>query len=526
MASINRSPLVQSLLRPEAYPEQVAAVELVETHISYLFLTGHHVYKVKKPVDYGFLDFTTLDQRRYYCHHEVELNRRLSPQVYLGVVEVKQEGEEFSFGGAGDTVDYAVKMVQLPRERAMTHLLQRGRVNEADIRRLAVKIAGFHREAASGPEITRLGDWTAVSQNIAENFQQTERFIGTVLAQFEFDDLRAYSRAFLETKRGLFDRREEEGRIKDGHGDLHTAQIFLENGISIIDCIEFNNRFRYLDVAEDIAFLAMDLDYHHRPDLSQLLVRTYIAESGDDGAAGLLDFFKVYRAHVRGKVTSFRLEDAQLDGGEREGVLSTARAYFQLAHTYLPVLPQPALILVAGLTGTGKSTLAQELARRWDLDYISSDITRKELAGVPLEEHQYQDFARGIYSPDFSRRTYQAMMARAEQHLSEGRSVVMDGTFRRAQERSLATALGETCHAGVWLVECVLPPDVARQRLDQRLEAGGAISDGRREIYQQQRQEWEPVREVAGERHLVLDTSGSPAENIQELLFRFYCSFM
>lgn len=526
MAPIKHSPLVAALLRPEAYPDQVASVELVETHISYLFLTGHHVYKVKKPVDYGFLDFTTLEQRRYYCHQEVDLNRRLSPQVYVGVVEVNQKGDAFTFGGAGETVDYAVKMVQLPRERAMTHLLQRGLVSERDIRRLAVKIATFHRRAETGPEITELGDWDAVGQNIAENFQQTARFIGTGLAQAEFDDLRAYGRAFLDQKRSRFDQRAAEGRIKDGHGDLHTAQIFLENGISIIDCIEFNNRFRYSDVAEDIAFLAMDLDYHHRPDLSQLFVQTYIEESGDDGVAGLLDFFKAYRAYVRGKVTSFRLDDAQLAEEERDRVLATARSYFQLAHSYLPILPQPTLILVAGLTGAGKSAVAQELARRWDLAYISSDITRKELADIPLEEHRYQDFGQGIYSSDFSRRTYQAMLAQAARHLSGGRSVVMDGTFRRARERSLAAVLGKEHNAGVWMVECVLPPDIARQRLDQRVEAGGEISDGRWEIYQQQQQEWEPVQEVAEERHLMLDTSGSLPETMGDLLYRFYCNIM
>lgn len=247
MAPIKHSPLVESLLRPAAYPDKVASVELVETHISYLFLTGQHVYKVKKPVNYGFLDFTTLDQRRYYCHHEVELNRRLSPEVYLGVVEVKQEGDVFTFGGAGETVDYAVKMIQLPKERALTHLLQGGLVSEEDIRRLAVKIADFHSQAETSPEINELGDWAAVGQNIAENFQQTERFIGTDLTQAEFDDLRGYSRAFLDQKKDLFDQRAAEGRIKDGHGDLHTAQIFLANGISIIDCIEFNQRFRYSD---------------------------------------------------------------------------------------------------------------------------------------------------------------------------------------------------------------------------------------------------------------------------------------
>ena len=446
--------------------------------------------------------------------------------MYLGVVEVRQQGEVFTFGGVGVTVDYAVKMIQLPKDRAMTFLLQQDLVSDSDIQRLAVKIAEFHRGAETGPEITALGDWAAVGQNIAENFQQTERFIDMSLSQAEFDDMRAYSSAFLDQKRGLFEQRAEAGRIKDCHGDLHTAQIFLENGISIIDCIEFNQRFRYSDVAEDVAFLAMDLDYHRRPDLSLLFIQKYIEESGDDGVVELLDFFKVYRAYVRGKVTSFRLDDSQLSAEEREQVLAAAKSYFQLAHSYLPVFPHPAMILVAGLTGTGKSTVAQELARRWGLVYISSDITRKELAGVPLEEHRYQNFAQGIYSPDFSRRTYQAMLAQAERHLTEGRSVVLDGTFRIADERHLARALAERQNANVLVVECVLPPEVAQQRLNQRMEDGGAISDGRWEIYQQQRREWEPVKEVPDNRHLLLDTSGSLPENIRKLLYRFHRDIM
>lgn len=305
--------LVQALLKPQVYPGEVTNVEIVETHISYLFLTGEHVYKVKKPVDYGFLDFTTLDKRRYYCYEELELNRRISPDVYLGVVEIREQDGSYAIDGPGKTVEYAVKMRQLPEERAMKVLLERGEVSDEDMRHFAAKIAGFHSRAKTGPEITRFGDLEAVRENKEENFLQTEKYVDTTLSEDSFDDIVAYSRAFMDERKELFHRRAKEGRIRDCHGDLHTAQIFLETDpergqggiISIIDCIEFNERFRYSDVAEDIAFLAMDLDFHGRPDLSRLFVETYVEESGDPGVLDVLNFFKAYRAYVRGKVTSF-----------------------------------------------------------------------------------------------------------------------------------------------------------------------------------------------------------------------------
>lgn len=519
--------IVEALLRPEAYPESVTTVELVETHISYLFLTGKHVYKVKKPVNYGFLDFSTLEKRRYYCQEEVELNRRLSPEVYLGVSEIRQHQGRYTVDGPGITVEYAVRMRQLPREGAMNVLLQQGQVSEEDIRRLASKIAGFHARAATNPEITRLGSLKTVRQNVQENYGQIERFIGTCLSQDSFDDLVAYSSAFMAARESLFQQRAEEGCIRDCHGDLHTAQIFLEevpdgDGISIIDCIEFNHRFRYSDVAADIAFLAMDLDFHGRPDLSRTFVEAYIQASGDPGVLELLDFSKAYRACVRGKVTAFRLDDPQLFEETRQQTQSTARAYFQLAHTYTQVFPHPTLILVTGLSGTGKSTVAQELARRWDLAHVSSDVSRKALAGIGPQEHRYDPFGEGIYSAEFSRRTYEAMLEQAEQVLKIGRSVVLDATFRRGEERSRAVALGQQAGVEIWLVECCLPEEEARRRLEQRLRRGDSVSDGRWEIFAQQQREWEPVVEVPSYRHIRLDTSATPVETMRQLLHQLY----
>jgi uncharacterized protein len=524
MATDQQPALVESLLRPDAYPDQVSHVELVETYISYLFLTGRYVYKVKKPVDYGFLDFTTLEKRHYYCLQEVELNHRLSPEVYLGVVEIRKRNGQYAIEGPGQTVEYAVKMLQLPRQRAMNALLREGKVSETDIRRLACRIADFHSRAETSPEITHLGGLEVVRQNVEENFSQTEKFVGNCLSSDAFDDLVAYSQAFLEVKEELFQQRARNGRIRDCHGDLHTAQIFLENGISIIDCIEFNDRFRCSDMAEDIAFLAMDLDYHGRPDLSRLLIETYVQKSGDAGILELLDFFKSYRAYVRGKVTSFRLDEPTLSEEDKRGILASAQAYFQLAHFYTQVLPRPAMVLVTGLTGMGKTTVAQELARRWGLCYISSDITRKTLAGIAPEERRYDAFGEGIYSPEFSRRTYDAMFLQAEQCLQDGRSVAMDGTFRNVAERSHALEVAHRTGADAWIVECLLPEEEVRHRLERRAQEGTSASDARWELFHQLQQEWEPVTEVPDKRYLRLDTSGLLPETMRQLLRQLYAS--
>ncbi len=519
-----RPPLVRALLRPEAYPHPVSAITLAETHVSYLFFTDDTVYKVKKAVDYGFLDFTTLESRRFYCLEEVRLNSRISPDVYLGVVPIRQQDGEYRVEGPGETVEYAVRMRRLPAERALDRLLRRGELQPGDLRRVAARVARFHREAPTSAEITAHGDLSVVRQNTEENFQQVLPWVGVCLSREEYDDIAAYTRAFEDVKADVFQRRAREGRVRDGHGDLHAANIFLENGIEIIDCIEFNERFRCLDVAQDIAFLAMDLDFYDRPDLSEAFVESYIEESGDTGIRELLDFFKAYRAFVRGKVTSFRLEDASLAEDERRKVTEAARAYFHLAHAYAcKSLPRPLLVLIGGLMGTGKSYLGSQLAGRWDMEYISSDVTRKQLAGLRPTEHRYDPFGQGLYSPQMSRLTYEAMFRQARQLLGAGRSVVLDATFSRRQGRQEALAIGRELGVEVWVVECVAPDQVVRARLVQRAETGEVTaSDGRLEVYDAQKASWEPMDDVPARRHIRLDTSGTREESLQGLLLALF----
>jgi aminoglycoside phosphotransferase family enzyme/predicted kinase len=521
-------PLAQALMRPDAYPDEVAQVRIEETHVSFLFFTGQRVYKVKKPVDYGFLDFTTLEKRRFYCHQEVALNSRLSPDVYLGVVPICEHEGRYRVEGPGDVVEYAVKMRQLPRERALNELVRRNQVSEADVRRVAARIAAFHASAPTSAEITRLGDLSVVRQNVEENFQQTAPYVGVCLSQDEYDDLAAYSRAFMDVKAEVFARRATEGRIRDGHGDLHAANIFLEacpersrrNGIHVIDCIEFNDRFRCLDVAEDIAFLAMDLDFYERPDLSNSLMAAYVEASGDPGVMELLDFFKCYRAYVRGKVTSFRLGDLALSNDERQQAQATAQAYFRLARAYTRrVFPRPLLVVMAGLMGTGKTFLSAELSRRWGMEHISSDVTRKLLAGVPPTQRRYEPHGQGIYTPEFSNLTYQTMFRNARHLLARGKSVVLDATFTLRIGRLEAMKIAKETGADLLIVECVLSDEEAERRLVRRWEGREVTaSDGRWELYHQQKAGWEPMDEVPPSMYIRLDTGGTREENISGLL--------
>ncbi|RLC71952.1 MAG: hypothetical protein DRI26_04045 [Chloroflexi bacterium] len=323
---------VQALLNPVIYPERPKKVELLQTQISFIFLADDFVYKLKKPVDFGFLDFTTLERRRFFCQQEVELNRRLCPEIYLGVVPLVRNKGSFSLKGRGEVVDYLVKMRRLPQERTMDRLLQRNQVSPQMLERLAQKLVDFHRQArtiSSG-----FGDLETCRFNAEENFTQTEKYVGLTLPPSRFERIKSYTRSFLERNAGLFERRVREGRVRDCHGDLHLAHICFTDGICIFDCIEFNERFRYLDVANEIAFLAMDLDYHGRPDLSHYFVQHYVNLSGDRELEKLLNFYKCYRAYVRGKVESFKLDDPHISENEKEATLAVARKYFELAESY------------------------------------------------------------------------------------------------------------------------------------------------------------------------------------------------
>ena len=326
--------LQKALLNPDIYPDHPQAVKFIETHISLLFLTGNNVYKVKKPVDFGFLDFTTLGKRKFFCEQEVKLNRRLSPTIYLGVVAITKEANRIVLDGKGELVEYAVKMRQIPEEFLMDKLLEKKQVSPRMIEAVSEKLVKFYFAAETNDLIQSFARPERVRQDTDENFEQTEKYIDVTIPGEVYEAVKNRTNEFFRTNGKIFHQRIATDRIRDCHGDLRLEHIFWGDEISIFDCIEFNERFRYTDVAADIAFLAMDLDYHTRQDLSEHLIRAFIGESGDQELTKMLDFYKCYRAYVRGKVESFRLDDPHIPGEEKKEALKRAQKYFNLAYRY------------------------------------------------------------------------------------------------------------------------------------------------------------------------------------------------
>ena len=307
----------------------------MQTQMSFIFLTGEYVYKVKKPVDLGYLDYTTLEKRRFFCHQELELNKRLCPDAYLDVVAITRDKEGMHIEGKGKAIEYAVKMRQLPQHRMMDALLVQNQVTSEMVTKVAEKLADFHQKAETNSRITAFGKLDLIRQNTDENFSQTEKYIDISMPRSQYERIKKYTTDFIHDNSALFAKRVNENRIKDCHGDLHAAHICFTKDICIYDCIEFNDRFRYSDVASEIAFLAMDLDRYQHRDLSQHLVNAYVELSRDRELLDLLNFYKCYRAYVRGKVESFKLDDPYIPEEEKAEALAAARSYFELGQSYI-----------------------------------------------------------------------------------------------------------------------------------------------------------------------------------------------
>ncbi len=334
MTSLDHSGLVELMKDPAFYPHDVQEVEYLQTHVSSVFLTGPLAYKLKKPVDFGFLDFTTVELRKNFCQKELELNRRLAPSVYLRVEPITVEDGHPVLGGPGPAVDWVVVMQQLDQRRLGPRVLERGELSVEMIESVVDVLVPFYRAAKTGPGVDEFGAMEVVKFNTDENFEQTEGYVGSAIPRGEYDDIMSATDRFYEEKGGIFHRRIEEGWTRECHGDLHLGNIFFETPPVIFDCIDFNERFRCSDVAVDLAFLVMDLDFQGVPDLARRVVEHYVDRAGDEGFLEMVDFYCCYRAYVRGKIACFTSSDPALSPAEQERQLGLAREYFHLAHRY------------------------------------------------------------------------------------------------------------------------------------------------------------------------------------------------
>jgi len=330
--------MIEALMNPSVFPEHSNKIILTQTHISNVFIGDEFVYKIKKPVNFGFLDFSTLEKRRFYCYKEVELNSRFSDDVYIGVCPVTYDGDNYSFDGSGDIVDYAVKMRRLSDEDLLKTRFKKGMVTTIDIKRIGRAIADFHKNSKNSNEIDEFGKLETIKFNTDENFQQTKCFIGRSITEKQFNDLKNWTYNFYNENEGLLKQRITDGNIRDCHGDLHMEHVILTDPIIIIDCIEFNDRFRYSDTASEIAFLLMDLEYNDGKDFSDQLLDEYlenVGEKDNNQIFKLINFYKIYRAYVRGKVTSFILNDDSMTEEKKKDTEKIAQKYFSLAHSYI-----------------------------------------------------------------------------------------------------------------------------------------------------------------------------------------------
>ena len=326
--------MAKELMKAESYPESVDSISLIQTHISWVFLTGKYCYKVKKPVDFEFLNFSTLEKRKFYCGEELRVNRRLCPDIYLDVVPITRGSDGLRVEGKGDAIDYAVKMVQLPQERRMDLLLGQGNVDGDVIDEISKTLAEFHKAARTGEGVDEYGSIPTIKANWDQNFEQTKNLRGSLIPEDLFDSIEKEVSEFMQGNSKIFEERIESNKIRECHGDVHSGNIFVDGRIYIFDAIEFNPAFSCSDTAAEIAFLGMDLDFKGRNDLSQSFIDGYIENSNDDGLLDLLNFYKCYRAYVRAKVIGFKLFDTGVGQEEKNEAERLCKDYFNLAHEY------------------------------------------------------------------------------------------------------------------------------------------------------------------------------------------------
>ncbi len=524
-ASLDR--LLEGLSRPDAYPHETDGVRTLQTHISAVFLAGPHAYKVKKPVHFDFVDFSTLERRRRFCHAEVRLNRRLAPSVYHGVVpivdgpqglralDVVLEGPSDSPPqGSGQAVEYAVRMHRLPEVRTLKSLLRGGALDGERatdlLERLARLLAEFHAGAERNAEISRIGGFPTIAAHACDNFDELDELVGETVSDVVLKRLRQASGQTLSRLRPLMERRARADVPCDGHGDLRLGHVYhLENGsgtgdIVIIDCVEFNDRFRYADPVADIAFLTMELEFEGRPDLAEAFTDRYLEAAHDADGAELVPYYIAYRDIVRGKVHTLTFRDDTIPEPSRQKAVDRAKRHFLRALGRLaPPDQRPALLLLAGLPGVGKSALARVLADDAGFVWIDTDRVRKEItagavgtgAAAGGGPDRATSFEEGIYRPEWTERTYAECVRRAESLLFEGGRVAVEGSFRTRRHRTALLEGARALGVPTLLLVCEADRDVVRRRLRERSDqdAGEDASDADWRVYEEMERRWEDM---------------------------------
>ena len=510
--------LVAFLRLPGSYPHRPDTVRPVQTHISWVFIAPPFVFKVKKPVNLGFLNFSTLEKRRYFCEREVELNRRLAPEVYLGVVRIYKTASGFSFEGEGEIVEHSVKMRELPHDGFLSELLAKGLVGEPEIDRVVLRLHRFYQSETPKPEIEQWGTPEKLKISTDENFAQVESFIGKTISAVAFEAIQHFTNQFYVANEKLFFERIQQHRILDCHGDLHLDHIHLSpEATTIFDCIEFNDRFRFIDIANDLAFLAMDFDFERRRDLGNLLLRNAARDFGDSGMLKIANFYKCYRAFVRGKVGSIQASEPETVRPEEHR--KQAARYFRLALQYAVAGSESLVLVVMGRVGTGKTTIAKQLASELGWRIFSSDEIRKTLACVPLTERTPPELRDKLYSEQMTMRTYKKLVENGLGPLATHSGVILDATFSSGANRDFLREQCAKANVRLQVVELHVDLEEIKNRLRARDNHSSETSDARLEDLEKLSAAYEPLSELVADL-IKVSASGSASDTVKAVLFQ------
>ncbi|WP_111497964.1 bifunctional aminoglycoside phosphotransferase/ATP-binding protein [Marinobacter bohaiensis] len=462
------SELIKALQDPARYDHPASGFQVLETHISWVILTGSHAYKIKKPMDFGFLDFSTLERRRHFCEEEVRLNRRLAPALYEDVVAITGSPEAPELNGAGEPFEYAIRMRQFDQANLLDAIQERGELSAEAMKDLARQTAAFHRDLPPVAEDKPLGTPEAVYAAMQENFDQIRPLLDDAGLLKQVDALEGWTRDTFERLKPLVAERRANGFVRECHGDLHLSNItYYEGEITVFDCIEFNEPFRWIDVINDLAFLLMDLESRGEHRLANDVLNTYLEYSGDFDGLPLLSLYKAYRAMVRAKIALFTLGNPDLDDAEKARLLDTYRSYAELADSY-GACPNPYLLATAGLSGSGKTVISGGLARELDLIRLRSDVERKRLFGLDPLASSRSGIGQDMYSPEANQRTYDRLVELASRLLSAGLPVIVDAASLRVAERQRFAGLAEELGMPFLLVDCIAPEELRRKWVRER----------------------------------------------------------
>ena len=457
--------LTAQMQQPNFYPHAVAEnIQLVQTHASLVFLTGEYAYKIKKSVNYGFLNYSTLDKRKYFLNQELKLNRQIAPELYLQILPISSNNGKFALESSENIVEYALKMRQFSQDNLLSNLLKAGKLAQDCFVDLGKIVARFHADAKTNEYISSFGAVDKISAAFVENYQQSQKYIGIVQTDEQFIKTKAYSDRFLALRKNVLINRVQQNKIKECHGDLHLKNICLwDDKIKLFDRIEFNESFRFVDTMYDVAFTVMDLEARDKSEFANAFLNSYFEYSGDWEGAIVLPLYLCRQAYVRAKVNSFLLDDRQVSQTDRQKAHKAAVNYYRQAYQYTQS-QLGSLILMSGLSGSGKSTVARNIARTKGAIQIRSDAVRKHLAGISLDEAGTDS----IYTPEITQKTYDRLLELGMMLTKEGYTVILDAKYDRVALRQPAIEQTQDLNIPLKIIHCTAPMSVLRERLNRR----------------------------------------------------------